>query len=460
MQEAQTSSLAPVIALRRFGRNIGLFWRIVVFAFVLLSLLNILARHPSFYAGPRGWGALALALCYLIVFTYGVHWVSGSNPDDYWKTRINCGRVLFPWRAVALWAVMVALSVVMFALDANFLWLIWIPYGMSFTLLPMPRGLLLIAPTALLVMAFNHELPTSLSMPDLLKFAGLLVGMACYSAVIYLPIVLLRHRFQRERMYVDLERSHHELETAHQQLEHAATHERELAVLRERGRLARDMHDTLGHSLALMTVKLEAAQRLRHVDPDRADHEVAATQAIARGALAELRAAIANLRTPGGSSESLANALSRAVCEGAARAGWQVTCEIAPDVEPLSDQVSEALLRTGIEALTNIERHADAHAVSIQLTRLNDMVILRIEDDGVGILTTNPPQRIEAGTVRGTAMANGDDSAHNAISSPQGHFGITGMRERTAGVGGTVLIGAGANGRGTCVEVRLPVAAE
>jgi signal transduction histidine kinase len=459
MQEAQTSSLAPVTALRRFGRNISLFWRIVVYAFVLLSLLNILARHPSFYAGPRGWGALALAVCYLIAFTYGAHWAAGCNADNYWKTRITSGRVFFPWRAVALWAVLVALSVVMFALDANFLWLIWIPYGMSFTLLPMPRGLLLIAPTALLVMALNHDLPASLSMPDLLKFAGLLLGMACYSAVIYLPIVLLRHRFQRERMYVDLERSHHELEAAHQQLEQAAAHERELAVLRERGRLARDMHDTLGHSLALMTVKLEAAQRLRHIDPDRADHEVAATQAIARGALAELRAAIANLRTPGGSGESLANALSRAVCEGAARAGWQVTCEIAPDVEPLNDQVSEALLRTGIEAITNIERHANAHTVRIQLTRQDGMVILRIEDDGVGILTTNPPQRIEARTVRSTTRTSGDENADGAISSPQGHFGITGMRERTAGVSGTLLLGAGANGRGTCVEVRLPVAA-
>ncbi|HET8906798.1 MAG TPA: sensor histidine kinase [Ktedonobacterales bacterium] len=460
MQEAQTSSLTQMTALGRFGKNISLFWRIVVFASVLISLLNILAHDPSFYAGPRGWGALALALCYLIAFTYGAHWIAGSNPDDYWKTRINCGRVLFPWRAVALWAVLVALSVVMFALDTNFLWLIWIPYGMSFTLLALPRGLLLIVPTAFLVIAFNQELPKTLSMPDLVNFTGLVLGMACYSAVIYMPIVLLRHRFQRERMYADLEQSHRELEAAHQQLEHAATHERELAVLRERGRLARDMHDTLGHSLALMTVKLEAAQRLRLVDPDRADHEVAATQAIARGALAELRAAIANLRTPGGSSESLANALSRAVCDGAARTGWQVTCEIAPDVEPLSDQVSEALLRTGIEALTNIERHADAHAVCIQLTRQHDTVILRIEDDGVGILTTNPPQRIEARTVRGTAMANGDDSAHSAINSPQGHFGITGMRERTAGVSGTVLIGAGANGRGTCVEVRLPVAAE
>ncbi len=91
------------------------------------------------------------------------------------------------------------------------------------------------------------------------------MGLAVYCAVIYLPLALLRGRFQREWTFHQLEQSHRDLEEAHRQLEEAAVHERELAVLRERGRLARDMHDTLGHSLALMAVKLEAAQRLRAV---------------------------------------------------------------------------------------------------------------------------------------------------------------------------------------------------
>jgi signal transduction histidine kinase len=255
-------------------------------------------------------------------------------------------------------------------------------------------------------------------------------------------------------MFLQLERSHHELEGAHQRLAQAAAHERELAVLRERGRLARDMHDTLGHSLALMAVKLEAAQRLRAVDPARADHEVAATQAIARSALAELRDAIADLRPSSDSDalrEPLGAALTRAAEASAARASWSLTCEIAPDVEPVSDQTYEALLRTGVEALTNSERHAQAQSVQLSLTRQDDMVCLRIEDDGVGILTTNPPRRL-----RIAAQGQGSGDPGEMIVSPRGHFGVTGMRERTTGAGGVFTVGAGADGHGTCVEVRLP----
>jgi signal transduction histidine kinase len=470
MQRAAITSLSQMTALRRFGKNIGVFWQVIVYALVALSLMSAWADNTHFYATPRGWTALTLAVCYLFVFSFGTRWVSGNIgthgsssdcTDAYWKERMNTGRVLYPWRAVVLWAALVGLAVGMITLNSSFVWLMWIPYGMSFSLFPMPRGLLLIIPTALLMMAYSHEFPANLSMAELLKFAAYAVGLACYSAVVFMPIMLLRNRFQRERMYQQLEQSHRELEVAHQQLEQAAEHERELAVLRERGRLARDMHDTLGHSLALMTVKLEAAQRLRSVDPARADHEVAATQAIARDALTELRAAIDNLRTRTRAQERLSDALASATREIATRNRWRVTCNIAPDIEPIDDQTYEALLRTGIEALTNIERHAEARTVHLKLARQDANILLCIEDDGIGILTTNPPRRTEA-AIAGAAhdrastrsLAAGDDSE---ITSPSGHYGITGMRERTLGAGGVFMIGPNADNHGTRVEVRLPI---
>jgi signal transduction histidine kinase len=446
------SSRAQLQALRRFGNNIGLFWSGIVYAGVLLAVLSILVTDPAFYAAPRGWAALALAVCYLAAFTYGSSWMAGRNPDSYWKQRLNIGRAPYPWRAVILWATLVTLCIAMIALNNIFVWLIWVPMGMSLSLLPMPRSLLLAIPTLLLALAYYGELPTSLAPEELLKFAGFAMGLAVYCAVIYLPMPLLRSRFRREQMFLRLEQQHRDLEEAHQRLAEAAEDERELAVLRERGRLARDMHDTLGHSLALMAVKLEAAQRLRAVDPARADHEVVATQAIARGALAELRDAIANLRASEGSNvtrEPLGDALTHAAEASAARAGWRLTCEIASDVEPVSEQAYEALLRTGIEALTNSERHAHAQSVHLTLTRQGDLICLRLEDDGVGILTTNPPQRVRVG-----AQANG--ALEEAIISPRGHFGITGMRERTTVAGGAFTIGAGTDGRGACVEARLP----
>ena len=463
MQQAAQSSVSQLGALRRFGEGIGIFWRVVCYVGMALALLSILVTSPGFYASLPGWVALVLAACYLVVFTRGSCWVAGENPSSYWKLRFDQGRVLYPWRAVALWGALLALSVTLIALNDNFVWLIWIPFGMSFSLLPMPRCLALVVPTSLLAMAYYHTLPTSFAPSALLQFAGLALGLACYSAVVYMPMALLRGRFQRERMFLELQQSHHALEEAHQQLEQAAEQERELAVLRERGRLARDMHDTLGHSLALITVKLEAAQRLRAVDPSRADHEVAATQAIARDALAELRTAITDLRTRGNAHESLGCTLVGAAQEIAARTGWQLTCEVAPDVEPVGERVYEALLRTGVEALANIERHAEARAVHLALMRQGDTILLRIEDEGRGILTTNPPRRVEVTVPGGDELAHtsaAGEARRDAIISPPGHFGITGMRERTTGAGGAFTISAGADGHGTRVEVRLPASDE
>lgn len=457
-----TSFLSQMMALRRIGEGIGLFWRFVCYAGVLLALLSVLATTPAFYATPRGWAAIALAACYLVAFTYGSRWIAGYQPNTYWKQRLSDGTTLYPWRAAALWAVLLAISAAMIGLNHNFVWLIWVPFGMSLSLLPMPRTLLLVIPTGLLAMAYYGELPTQLSPPELLKFGGFALGFSVYCAVIYLPLALLRGRILRERTFLQLEQSHRELELAHRRLEEAAVHERELAVLRERSRLARDMHDTLGHSLALITVKLEAAQRLRTVDPARADHEVAATQTIARSALSELRESIADLRASGSTRESLGEALMCAAREYAGRTGWRLISEIAPDIEPISDHAYEALLRTGLEALANIERHARARTVCLTISRQGDTVSLRVEDDGVGILTTNPPLRIEAamrrkgGSGHATTESQEDHGTSAEIVSPQGHYGITGMRERTTGVGGTYTIGAGKGGQGTRIEALVP----
>ena len=79
------------------------------------------------------------------------------------------------------------------------------------------------------------------------------------------------------------------------------------------------------------------------------------------------------------------------------------------------------------------------------------MLRLRIEDDGVGILATNPPQRVRVGAADDSATAE-------TITSPRGHYGITGMRERTTDAGGVFTIATGADGCGTRVEALLPAA--
>src|SRR5262249_2726286 len=122
---------------------------------------------------------------------------------------------------------------------------------------------------------------------------------------------------ERAGLIAELQAAQHDLEVARQR-------DAELAALRERERLARDLHDSLGHALVALSVQLEAVQRLYAVDPARASAHVDAMKDLTRASMAELRRALEGLRTPGRGDRSLRQApgaLSRA---GGERNGMEV----------------------------------------------------------------------------------------------------------------------------------------
>ncbi|HLJ81725.1 MAG TPA: sensor histidine kinase [Ktedonobacterales bacterium] len=451
--------------LRGFARGIGYFWLVVAYGSLVVMTAAIFITSPSLLREPRGWLQLGLTLAFALWYWYGWRFVRvGKNNDNFWRERLsNRG---FSVRGVVFWAGLLGLALLLSSFNQYYGYLLWIAFGVSLAVVAMPWALLLTVPTAVLMFAVLGWFPQSASAGEVLGFLGGIIGFTVYTVVIYLPFALLKGRFEREQVYAELARSHQELEEAHRQLAESAQRDRALAVLRERGRLARDMHDTLGHSLALITVKLEAAQRLRPVDAARADHEILATQTIAREALADLRTAIADLRAPLLSLEPLSEILSRTARESGARAGWQVNYEISPEVGTLDERIYEALLRVGTEALANAERHAHARTLTLHLEREGCEVLLRVRDDGLGILATNPPEQRMPATVAvavgsGGISPSNDSSASAAstfsdISSPNGHYGITGMRERIAALGGHFIIGPDCDGHGTVVEARVP----
>ncbi len=451
--------------LRRLAKGIGIFWQVIVYAVVLVATVAAFVGHPSLLGEPKGWLIVLLTLAYVVWYAYGSSWIAHGDPATYWMRRTRGEETSVNVRGIVVWAGMLALAIILTLLDGNYVTLFWVAYGASVTMLPMPQGLLLVVPTSLTLLFFSGWFPKDASPAQLVEFAGNVLIFAIYTGIVYFPFVLLRERFARERVLAQLEQSHQDLAAAHQRLEESATRDRELAVLRERERLARELHDTLGHSLALMTVKLEAAQRLRAKDPARADHEVAATQAVAREALAELREALANLRLPASAREPLGEVLSRRARELAGYAGWTVECDVSSELGALDEQTYETLLRVGLEALTNVERHARAQRVRVELKREGCDVLLRVADDGRGILATNPPSApvaaVSAAQARkGSAGASSQRPVATEVTSAPGHYGITGMRERVTALGGTFSIGpADESGRGTVVEARVPAPA-
>lgn len=248
-------------------------------------------------------------------------------------------------------------------------------------------------------------------------FAGALMRIA----LLYLVPLLVSVLAQRER------KQHAQLEVAHQRLRrHAATVE-QLAVSRERNRLARDLHDTLAHSLAALSVQLEALRTLLAHDPAAAQDALNGLTALARTGLEESRQAIQALRTDPLKTLGLVGALRNTLQAFQARSGVQADLSVAGQEPDLTDEEAQALFRIADEALTNVERHASAQQVTVRLAFGSDRIDLMIQDDGIGF---DP-----------------------AAVDPD-RYGLTGIQERAAMIGAKLKVHSRPGG-GTRVRCSL-----
>ena len=220
-----------------------------------------------------------------------------------------------------------------------------------------------------------------------------------------------------------------ELTAANQALAAAQEKEAELAVLRERERLARDMHDGLGHALVALAVQLEAVQRLYPVDPERASAQIEEMKTLTRSSMNSLRRTVAGLRTPELAARPLAEALQTLCTEVSKRGQLAIHCQVVGALEALPEATAEALWRVAQEALTNVEKHAQASQVEVVLNVAPTQVTLHIADNGVGLPTQAAMQT--------------------------NHFGLRGMRERVEGLGGVVHYTNGS--QGAQVQALIPL---
>jgi signal transduction histidine kinase len=209
-----------------------------------------------------------------------------------------------------------------------------------------------------------------------------------------------------------------------EELEASRAAQVQAAALAERGRLARDMHDVLAHSLSALALQLEGARLLAH-DRDTDPDVVAAVERahhLAADGLAEARAAIGALR----GDEMPGPERLRALAEGF---GERATLTVTGEPCALASEARLAIYRTAQEALTNVVRHSAAERVALRLAYEPGGTRLTVEDSGAGV-----PVPTGAG--------------------PGGGYGITGMRERAELLGGR--LDAGPTPEGFRVELWLP----
>ncbi|MDP9382844.1 MAG: GAF domain-containing sensor histidine kinase [Chloroflexota bacterium] len=211
---------------------------------------------------------------------------------------------------------------------------------------------------------------------------------------------------------------------------------RQLAIIEERNRIAREIHDTLAQNLTGITLQLEAAVQLRETKPERAWDRVHKALDLAKEGLAEVRRSVRDLRPAPLESRTLQQALDDELRRVESDTGAHTELEIDADIPRLPARAEDALYRIAQEALNNVRRHANACQVRLTLERDGDHgVRLRVRDDGVGF-------RPEAST----------DPLRRS-------FGLTSMKERARLLGGEMEVRPGRN-RGTVVEARVPIDGE
>jgi signal transduction histidine kinase len=236
---------------------------------------------------------------------------------------------------------------------------------------------------------------------------------------------------QREQRSA-LARAYQRQAAANEQLQQYAATFEELAISGERNRLARELHDTLAHSLSAAAVQLEAVRSLWSTQPDRARRILDQADDTVRTGLAEARRALQALRASPLQDLGLILAVRDLAESAAQRSGAELELHLPDELQEYpSLSVEQGVYRIAQEALENVVRHACARSLHVRLEETEGEIRLTVEDDGLGIhVEAVPPPRDEAGD----------------------HLGIRGMRERAHLIGGQLEISSPA-GQGTRVRL-------
>jgi signal transduction histidine kinase len=211
------------------------------------------------------------------------------------------------------------------------------------------------------------------------------------------------------------------------------------AVMGERNRIAREIHDTLAQGYVGISLQLEVlGQLLRNGRTEIATKHLALTQELVREGLDDARQSIWALRSQDGGEQTLPVKLQRLV-EQSESTGLTAALEVHGAYRALTAESEKEILRIAQEAIQNVKKHAAASKLTVRLDYDQRMVALTVRDDGKGF---------EAGR-------QGNDPQKVAV---QGHYGLTGMRERAAIIHAELEI-TSEPGQGTTVQLKLPTAA-
>jgi len=395
----------------------------------MVAMIGV-AAAASVAAGFRqfsGAQLAALAVAALVHIAWSLYGTSGAVRLLLWAQAAPPPRLCRLPRcgALAYFSIHIALAGLVYHLGdrENVPTLIW---------------LVLLPPVANSVFLLERAGSVLVSAATTLVFAGNVAYWHGWSAVPYallaflfallFTLVFTSLAVTSEKAREDVQRLAGELGEANRRLRELAAQAEELAATRERNRLAREIHDSLGHYLTVVNVQLEAARALQTRDPARAAAALNKAQSLTHEGLQEIRRSVATLRASPLDNRPLAEALGN-LLEECRSAGLAAEMQVLGAPRMLSPQGALTLYRAGQEGLTNARKHARAKSAQVVLDFLDATTVrLRVSDDGVGTTETQ---------------------------GATGGFGLLGVRERAQLLGGIVRW-QGLPNAGFTLEVEVP----
>lgn len=392
-------------------------------ALVVVAITGAIANNFANLSGLRVTLLLSLGLAYAAWNVIGTRdmvrvllWEPGSPPLTQ-SLQERKGRAFF------YFAIQMALAGLIYSLiepspKLGFLWLILLPPVAHSVILLRAPGIGIISTLGIAIFGVFFVRWHGW---ELLPNALLAFGFAVLFTLIFTLLAV-----SSETSRGEVQRLACELSEANGKLREYAVQVEELAVTRERNRLAREIHDTLGHYLTVVNVQIEAARAMLDRDPEKVRDSLQKAQSLTQEGLQDIRRSVSALRASPLDNRNLEEALRLAV-ETVRVSGLNAELELIGTCRPLSRPAELALYRAAQEGLTNVQKHAQATHVHLVLdfseaTRTR----LTVTDNGVGSIETT------------------------------GHgFGLLGLRERTHLVGGALNIRSTPSA-GFALEVEVP----
>lgn len=388
-------------------------WHVVFYVTLALPTTLALGRAEQVRPAWQVLGlSLALGLLYGLIMVWAVPRARGNPRLTLILTSV------YLVMGFVLWFPLARTHPSFYLTASSFYGLMWgsLPFGLAVA------GNILLTGLIIWSQALNTGRPVVFSA------TSVLIGVVAFGWSILLALwmrTVMRESSARKRLIEQLEATQQDLAAA----------ERQAGILQERQRLAQEIHDTLAQGFTSIVMQLEAAdQDLPEDLPDVQGH-IRQARDTARLSLAEARRLVMALQprpledTP--LPEALRRVSSRWEQENGIKLDFAVTgepCVIHPDAEV-------TLLRAMQEALTNVQKHAQASQVSVTLSYMDDQIALDVQDNGIGF---DPFQ-----------LAQPSDQL-------EGGFGLHAMRQRVAQLGGEVILESALRG-GTTLAVQVPL---